>query len=96
MQHVFGRDRLAADAALGERDVLRNVFVEVMTHHQHVEMFVERIGGVRPRRIRGAREHVRFTTHPDDVGRVTPACAFGVIRVNRASLERGDRVVHEP
>ena len=41
VQDVLGGDRLAADAALGERDVLRDARVEMVAHHQHVEMLVD-------------------------------------------------------
>ena len=41
VQDVLGGDRLAADAALGERDVLGDRRIEVMAHHQHVEMLVD-------------------------------------------------------
>ena len=94
VQDVLGRDRLAADAALGERDVLGDVLVEVMADHQHVEVLVERVDRVGPRRIRRAGQHVRLAAHADDVGRVAAAGALGVIRVNRAALERRDRIVH--
>ena len=94
VQHVFGGNGLAANAALGKRHVLGNVLVEVMAHHQHVQMLVERVHRKRTRRVRGAREHVRFAADPDDVGRVPAAGALGVIRVDRSSLERGDRIIH--
>ena len=93
VQHVLGRDRLAADPALGERDVLGDVLVEVVAHHQHVEVLVERVDRVRARRVRGARQHVRLAADADDVGRVAAAGALGVIGVDRAALERRDRVV---
>ena len=48
-----------ADAALGEGDVLGDLRVEVMADHQHVEMLVERVDGVGPRRIGRGRQHVR-------------------------------------
>ena len=51
VQDVFGRDRLLADAAFGERQVLGDRRIEVVAHHQHVEMLVERVDRERPRRI---------------------------------------------
>ena len=36
-----------------------------------------------------------FAANLDDVRRVAAAGAFGVIRVNRASLERANRILHE-
>jgi hypothetical protein len=45
---------LAADAALGERDVLGDARVEVMAHHQHVEMLVDRVDRERASRRCGS------------------------------------------
>ena len=93
VEHVLGRDRFAANPALGERDILGDVLVEVMADHQHVEMLVERVHRVRPRGVGRAGQNVRLAADPDDVGRVAAARTLGVIRVDRPSLERGDRIV---
>ena len=95
MQDVLGRDGLAADAALGEGDVLGDVGVEVVAHHQHVEMLFQRVDREGPRRVGGGRQHVREARHLDDVGRMAAAGAFGVEGVDGAALEGGDRVLDE-
>ena len=59
VQHVLGGDRLAPDPALGEREVLGDSRVEVMADHQHVEVLVDRVDGVRHRRVGRRRQHVR-------------------------------------
>ena len=41
VQNVFGGDGLATNARLGERDVLGDAGVEVVAHHQHVEVLVD-------------------------------------------------------
>ena len=46
VEDVFGGDGLAADAALGEGDVLGQILVQVMADHQHVQVLVERVDGV--------------------------------------------------
>ncbi len=66
-----------------------------MTHHQHVEMLVQRVPRERHRRVRGRRQHVGFAAETDDVGRVAAAGAFGVIGVNRAPVDRRNRVFDE-
>ena len=53
MQNVLGGDRLLADAAFGEGEVLGNALVEVMADHEHVEMLVERVLRIGPRRVGG-------------------------------------------
>jgi hypothetical protein len=60
--------------------------IEVVAHHQHVEVLVERVHGVGPVGIRRAGQDVRLAAHADDVGRVAAAGAFGVIGVNRPPL----------
>ena len=47
VQDVLGRDGLPADAAFGEGDILGDRRIEVMAHHQHVEMLVERVDACR-------------------------------------------------
>ena len=41
VQNVLGGDRLGADAALGEGDVLGDRRVEMVADHQHVQMLVD-------------------------------------------------------
>lgn len=36
------------DPALGERDILGNSLVEVVAHHEHVQVLVDRVRRVRP------------------------------------------------
>jgi hypothetical protein len=79
VENVLRRNRLAADAALRERDVLRQIRIEVMTHHQHVEMLVDGVDRVRPRRVRGTRQHIRLAAYANNVRRVSAASAFAVI-----------------
>ena len=69
--------------------------IEVMADHQHVEMLVERVDGVGPRRIGGGRQHVELAADADDVGRMAAAGALGMERVDGAALEGGDRVLDE-
>ena len=84
-----------ADAAFGERHVLGDRRIEVVAHHQHVEMLVDGVDRVRPRRIGGGRQHVGQAADLDDVRGVPAARAFGVIGVDGAALEGRDRVLDE-
>ena len=65
-----------------------------MAHHEHVQMLVERVDRERHRGIRRGRQAIRLAANFDDVRRVAAARAFRVVRVNRASLERADRILH--
>ena len=51
VQDVFCGNRLAPNPAFGKRQVFRNRCIQVMTHHQHVEMFIERIDRKRTGRV---------------------------------------------
>ena len=95
VQNILGGDRFAANPAFGERHILRQILIEMMADHQHVEMLIERVDGVGPRGIGGTGQHVRLAADADDVRRVAAARAFGVIGVNRAALERGDRCLRQ-
>ncbi len=51
MENVFRRDGFTPDTGFSESHVLGNFRAEVVTDHQHVEMFVDCIDGVGTRRI---------------------------------------------
>ena len=95
VQHVFGGDGLAADAALGEGEVFGDRRVEVVAHHQHVEVLVDGVRRVWHRRIGRRRQEVLLADHSQDVRRMAAACAFGVKGAQRAALRRGHRVFDE-
>ena len=93
MQDVLGGDGFAPDTAFGKGHVLGDRLVEVVTDHQHVEMFFERVHREGPGRVGRRRQYVLVTTYLDDVWRVPAACAFGVKGVDRTALDRGDSVL---
>nr|GEU28209.1 hypothetical protein [Tanacetum cinerariifolium] len=92
VQDVLGGDSFAADARFGKRHVFDNRRIEVVAHHQHVQVFVERIDGERPGGVGGRRQHIGFADRGDDVGRMAAARAFGVEGVDGAVLEGGNGV----
>ena len=51
VENIFGGDGFAPNARFGKRDILHDLGIEVVAHHQHVEMFVEGVDGVGPRWI---------------------------------------------
>ncbi len=95
LQDVLGGDGLAADAGVGEGDVFRDVRVQVVAHHQHVQVFVDGVHGVGPCRVGGRRQHVILGAGGDDVRCVAAAGAFGVVGMDAAPLERGQGVFHK-
>ena len=95
VQDVFGGDGLAADTRLGEGHVLLDVGVQVVAHHQHVQVLVDGVHGVGTRGVGGRGQYVGLSARLDDVGSVPTSGALGVIGVDRAALERSQRVLHE-
>ncbi len=88
--------RLATDARFGERDVLRNRWVQMVTDHQHVQMLVDGIYRIRTRGFVDEGSTFGSPQAPDDVR--TCRCAarrFGVIGVDRAALEGREGVLDE-
>jgi hypothetical protein len=57
----------------------------------YIEVLVEGVVGEGPRRVRRGRQDVLEPADGDDVGRVAAAGALGMVRVDRAFPERGDR-----
>ena len=82
VQDVLGGDGGGPDARLGEGQVLRDGRVEVVADHQHVEVFLDGVDGVRPGRVGGRRQYVRLRDDRDDVGCVPAAGALGVVGVD--------------
>ena len=95
MEDVLGGDRFAADARFGEGHVLGNARIEVVAHHQHVEVLLQGVARVGARRVGGAGQHVGFAADANDVGGVATAGPFGVEGVDRAAGDGADRVLHE-
>ncbi len=95
VEDVLGGDGLAADARLGEGDVLGDARVQMVADHEHVEMLVHRVHRVGPGRVGGRGQHVGLAARADDVRCVAAAGPFGVIGVDGAALEGGEGVLHE-
>ena len=68
----------------------------MVADHRHVQMLVERIDRERIGRIGRGRQAVHFARDPNDVGRVASACAFSVVRMDRASIDGRERVFQKP
>ncbi len=90
VQHVLGGDGGRADAALCEGQIFGHRRVQVMAHHQHVEVLGQCVDRVRACRVGRRWQHVGMRSNGDDVGGMATACALGVIRVDRATLDGGE------
>src|SRR5262245_42433934 len=95
VQDVLRGDGFAPDSALCEGDVLGDVGVQVMTHHQHVEMLFQRVHREGARRVGGGGQHVLQSRHLDDVGSMAAASTLSVEGMDGATLEGRDGVLHE-
>ncbi|CFR37432.1 Uncharacterised protein [Mycobacterium tuberculosis] len=95
VQHIFCRNGGRSDPAFGKREVLRDPGVEVVAHHQHVEMLVKGVHRMRAGRIGRAGQYIRLRRDGNDVRCVPAAGALGVVGVNRTSGDRADGVLDE-
>ena len=89
LEDIFGGDGFRADAAFGESDVFRDLRIQMVADHEHIEMLSDCVHRVGASGIRGRRQDIRMSGDGDDVWRVAPACALGVIGVNRAAADGG-------
>ena len=88
MQNIFRRDGFTANTGFRKRDIFRNGGVEMVTNHQHIEMLIDRIHGVRACWICRRWQHVRQPARSDDIGRMSTTRTFGVISVNSTITNR--------
>ena len=95
VKDVFGRNGFSANARFGKRNVFRNTGAQVMTDHEHVEVFVNGIHGKRHAWIGGGRQDVRFPADADNVGGMAASRSFGMKGMNRASAECANAVVYK-
>mmetsp|Transcript_23960 Transcript_23960/g.43736 ORF Transcript_23960/g.43736 Transcript_23960/m.43736 type:complete len:526 (-) Transcript_23960:708-2285(-) len=96
VQDIFGGDGLATDTAFGERHVLGDRFVEVVTDHEHIEMLFERVHRKGARWVGGRGQHMLLAADFDDIRRVPTARPFGVKGVDRAALHGLHRILDKP
>ena len=66
-----------------------------MTHHQHVDVFVQSVDGVGTRRVGGGGQYVGLAHHFQNIGCMATASAFGVEGVNGAAFEGCYGVFHK-
>ena len=95
MQDVLGSNRLLADSAFSESQVLGNRGVEVMTDHQHIDMLIKGIDGVGARRVGRGGQNIRFTHDFQYIGCMATTCALCMEGVNCSSLEGCNGVLYE-
>ena len=93
VQDIFGGNGLGTNAGFRECNVLGNFGVQMMTHHEHIEMLVDGIDGERTSRIGGRRQNVRFTADSDDVRSMTATGSLGVKSVDGSTLEGGHGIL---
>ena len=88
VQNILCCDGFAPNTAFGKRDILGNARVEVMTHHQHIEMFVNGIDGKRTGGISGTGQHIQFAAGFNNIWCVSTTGALGVIGMDGAAFKR--------
>src|SRR5918992_3347023 len=64
-----------------------------MADHQHVQVLIDGVDGIGPRRIGAGGKHISLAADLDDVRRMSAARPLGVIGMDSAALERSDGVL---
>ena len=95
MQNILCRDGFLADAAFGKGQIFRNRTVEMVAHHQHIEMFVQRVLGEGAGGVGAGGQHIVQARHRDNIRRMAAARPFGVEGMNGAALEGADGVLNK-
>src|SRR5690554_4778566 len=95
VQNVFRCDGLTPYAAFGESDVFGDGRIQMVANHQHVQVFVDGVGGEGHGRIGRRRQHIGHSGRPDDVRSVAAARTLGMKRMNAAALERLEGIFHK-
>lgn len=95
MQNIFGSDRFPANARFGEGDVFSDIWIEMVADHQHVEMFIDGVDGIRQRRVGGGGQNIRMCAGGDDIRRMAATCAFGMESMNGAIADRCQRILNK-
>ncbi len=96
MQHIFSGDRASPYAAFGKGKIIGDLGIQMVRHHNHVQMLIHRIAGKRTGRVGRGRQHIGFPGNPDNIGRVPAAGAFGVERMERAAGNGLEHVLDKP
>lgn len=95
VQAALGRDCLATDTTLGKVHILGQILVQMVADHEHVNVLVERVLGEGKRRCGTGGQNVGLATDSDNVGCVTASSSFGVVGVNRASVNGAYSRLHK-
>ena len=78
MQNIFCRDGFLANAAFGKGHIFRNARIKMMAYHEHIQMLIHRIHGVRHGGVGGRRQHTRFTHQAQNIRRMPATGTFGM------------------
>ena len=96
VQEIFCRDRFLANARFGKLDIFRNVFVELMTHHQHIFVFIKCVDGIVTGRICRSGQNIVITAHFENVRCMSPTSSFSMEGVNNTVFKRRNGSFHKP
>mmetsp|Transcript_16537 Transcript_16537/g.24247 ORF Transcript_16537/g.24247 Transcript_16537/m.24247 type:complete len:227 (-) Transcript_16537:16-696(-) len=90
MQYILRRNGLRTNPTLRKADILLKTFIQMMTHHEHIQMLIHGIPRVWTGGVGAAGQHVGFPRHTNDIGCVSSTGSLGVIRVDGSIFGSGD------
>ena len=95
VQNILSRDGFTANTAFCKGDVFWNGFVEMMTDHQHVEMFFYCVDGKGSCGVGGGGQHIFLTANSDNIRRMPATGPFGMKSMDRPASHRGHGMFHK-
>ena len=95
VQHILCRNRLRTDTAVGKSHIFFVIFIQVMAHHQHIQMLVNSVAGKWHGRIGRRWQHIFTGCCPYDIRCMTAAGTFCMVSMNRSSLEGRHSILYK-
>ena len=78
MQHILCRNRLRTDSGVCESHIFRNIFIQMMTNHQHIQMLIYGIYSERHGGIRRRRQYILAARCTNNIRCMPTACTLGM------------------
>ena len=96
MQNIFCRNCFRAYPGISKGYIFRNRFIQVMTNHQHIQMFINCIYCKRPCWISRRRQYIWIHGSFDNIRCMTATGAFCMIGMNHSSIDSFDGIFQKP
>ena len=94
MKHILCCDGFRTDTGICKSNILRDLFVKVMAHHQHIQMLVQSIYSKWHCRVCGRRKDIRCCCRLDDVRCMSAAGTLCMVCMDGSSTDGIDGILN--